>query len=162
MPLFGRRRPEVVSAVRLEPGERRTAWGLTPGGEPVVATDRGLRLPGTSRIDWHDVEKATWARPVLAVVRVAATAGAGERYTVQLEQEGTIPDAVRSAVTGSVGWSSHYRLRPRGGVRVVGRRRPGQDLLDWQLVYDPDTDQDDPLVRTQAEELLLAARRTVG
>ena len=162
MPLFGRRRPEVVSAVRLDPGERRTAWGLTPGGEPVVATDRGLRLPGTPRIDWHDVEKATWARPVLTVVRVAATAGSGERHTVQLEQEGNLPDAVRSAVTGSVGWSSHYRLRPRGGVRVVGRRRPGQDLLDWQLVYDPGTDQDDPLVRTQAEELLLAARRTVG
>ena len=99
---------------------------------------------------------------MLTVVRVAATAGSGERHTVQLEQEGNLPDAVRSAVTGSVGWSSHYRLRPRGGVRVVGRRRPGQDLLDWQLVYDPDTDQDDPLVRTQAEELLLAARRTVG
>ena len=162
MPLFGRRRPEVVSAVRLDPGERRTAWGLTPGGEPVVATDRGLRLPGTSRIDWHDVEKATWARPVLTVVRVAATAGSGERHTVQLEQEGNLPDAVRSAVTGSVGWSSHYRLHPRGGVRVVGRRRPGQDLLDWQLVFDPGTDHDDPDVQAQSAQLLLAARRTIG
>jgi hypothetical protein len=65
-------------------------------------------------------------------------------------------------VSGSVGWSSHYRLRPRGGVRVVGRRRPGQDLLDWQLVYDAGTDLDDPLVRAQADELLLSARRTVG
>ena len=48
------------------------------------------------------------------------------------------------------------------GVRVVGRRRPGQDLLDWQLVYDAGTDLDDPLVRVQADELLLTARRTVG
>ncbi len=163
MPLFGRRRvPEVVSAVRLDPGERRSAWGLTTDGEPVVATDLGLRLPGASRFDWHDVEKATWARPVLTVVRVAEIAGAGERRSVRLEQEGTLPDAVRSAVSGSVGWSSHYRLRPGGGVRVVGRRRPGQDLLDWQLVYDPGTDLDDPLVREQADELLLTARRTVG
>ena len=163
MPLFGRRRvPEVVSAVRLEPGERRSAWGLTPEGEPVLATDLGLRLPGAPRLDWHDVEKATWARPLLTVVRVAEIAGAGERRSVRLEQEGTLPDAVRSAVTGSVGWSSHYRLRPSGGVRVVGRRRPGQDLLDWQLVYDAGTDPEDPLVRTQAEELLLTARRTVG
>ena len=163
MRLFGRRRvPEAVSAVRLDPGERRSAWGLTPGGEPVVATDLGLRLPGAPRLDWHEVEKATWARPVLTVVRVAEIAGSGERRTVELEQEGTLPDAVRSAVTGSVGWSSHYRLRPRGGVRVVGRRRPGQDLLDWQLVYDAGTDAEDPLVRTQAEDLLLTARRTVG
>ena len=163
MPLFGRRRvPEVVSAVQLEAGERRSAWGLDARGEAVVATDLGLRLPGAPRIDWHDVEKATWARPVLTVVRVAVIAGAGERRTVELEDEGTLPDAVRSAVTGSVGWSSHYRLRPRGGVRVVGRRRPGQDLLDWQLVYDPGTDLDDPLVRAQADELLLNARRTVG
>ena len=163
MPLFGRRRvPEVVAAVPLDPGERRSAWGLTSDGEPVVATDLGLRLPSAPRFDWHDVEKATWARPVLTVVRVAEVAGAGERRSVRLEQEGTLPDAVRSAVSGSVGWSSHYRLRPRGGVRVVGRRRPGQDLLDWQLVYDPDTDLDDPLVRVQADELLLTARRTVG
>ena len=160
---FGRRRvPEAVCAVRLDPGERRSAWGLTSDGEPVVATDLGLWLPGAPRFDWHDVEKATWARPVLTVVRVAEIAGAGERRSVRLEQEGTLPDAVRSAVSGSVGWSSHYRLRPSGGVRVVGRRRPGKDLLDWQLVYDPDTDLDDPLVRAQADELLLNARRTVG
>ena len=167
MPLLGRLLgrssvPEAVAAVRLEPGERRSAWGLTPDGEPVVATDLGLHLPGAPRLDWHDVEKATWARPVLTVVRVAETAGTGERRTVRLEREGSLPDAVRSAVTGSVGWSSHYRLRPHGGVRVVGRRRPGQDLLDWQLVYDPGTDLDDPLVRVQAEDLLLNARRTVG
>jgi hypothetical protein len=163
MPLFGRSRPpEAVAAVQLEPGERRSAWGLTPSGEPVVATDLGLRLPGAPRLDWHDVEKATWSRPVLTVVRVADVAGTGERRTVQLEDEGSLPDVVRSAVTGSVGWSSHYRLRPRGGVRVVGRRRPGQDLLAWQLVYDAGTDLDDPLVRAQADELLLNARRTVG
>lgn len=163
MPLFGRRRvPEAVTAVRLEPGERRTAWALTPSGEPVVASGLGLRLPGEPRIDWPDVEKATWARPVLTVTQVAQFAGTGARRVVRLEQEGTLPDVVRGAVTDSVGWSSHYRLRPSGGVRVVGRRRPGQDLLDWQLVYDPGTDVSDPSVQEQAAELLQSARRTIG
>ena len=162
MRLFGRRVPEVVAAVELEPGERRTAWGLTPGGEPVVATDLGLRLPGAERLDWPDVEKASWQRPRLTVVRVSSVAGAGERRSVQLEQEGDLPDAVRGAVTDSVAWSAHYRLAPAGGVRVVGRRRPAQVLLDWQLVYDPGTDQADPLVQQQAGELLLSAWRTVG
>ncbi|CAA9310313.1 MAG: hypothetical protein AVDCRST_MAG07-490 [uncultured Frankineae bacterium] len=162
MRLFGRRVPEVVAAVTLEPGERRTAWGLTPAGEPVVATDRGLRLPGAACLDWPDVEKATWARPMLTVVRVSTVAGTGERRTVHLEQEGGLPDVVRGAVTDSVAWSSHYRLSPAGGVRVVGRRRPAAELLDWQLVYDPGTDLSDPLVQQQAGELLLSARRTVG
>ena len=163
MSLFGRRRlPEAVAAVVLEPGERRRAWGLTPDGLPVVATDRGIRLPGAELLEWHDVERASWSRPVLTLLRVAGVEGTGERRSVQLEQEGELPDAVRTSVTGSVGWSSHYRLQPSGGVRVVGRRRPGQDLLDWQLVYDAGTDPEDPLVRTQAEELLLTARRTVG
>ena len=162
MRLFGRRVPQVVRAVELEPGERRTAWALTAAGEPVVATDLGLRLPGVPRLDWPDLEKASWQRPQLTVLRVAQFAGTGDRHTVQLEQEGDLPDAVRGSVTDSVGWSNHYRLGPSGGVRVVGRRRPGQELLEWQLVYDRGTDLTDPLVREQAADLLLAARRTVG
>lgn len=162
MRLFGRRVPPVVGAVALEPGERRTAWGLTPSGEPVVATDLGLRLPGAPRLDWPDIEKASWSRPLLTVLRVATVAGSGERRVVQLEQEGSLPDAVRSGVTDSVGWSSHYRLTPAGGVRVVGRRRAGRELLDWQLVYDPGTDVADPAVQSQAADLLLSARRTIG
>lgn len=162
MPLFGRRVPEAVRAVELQPGERRSAWGLTPDGRPVVASDLGLRLPGQDLLLWADVERATWARPVLTILQVAPVAGTGQRWSVQLEDEGSLPDAVRSAVTASVGWSSHYRLPPSGGVRVVGRRRPGRELFDWQLVYDAGTDVDDPVVRAQADELLLAARRTVG
>lgn len=163
MPLFGRRRPpEAVTSVALDPGERRLAWGLTTDGLPVVATDRGIRLPGSPRLDWPDVERAGWARPVLTVLRVADVTGTGERRSVQLEVEGELPDVVRTAVTDSVGWSSHYRLRPAGGVRVVGRRRPGQELLDWQLVFDAGTDLQDPDVHAQAQELLLGARRTIG
>lgn len=163
MPLFGRRRvPEAVAAVALEPGERRLAWGLTPAGEAVVASSLGLRLPGADRLPWHLVERASWARPLLTVLQVAPVEGTGARSTVQLEDEGDLPDAVRTAVTGSVGWSQHYRLRPSGGVRLVGRRRAGQELLDWQVVYDAGCDPDDPGLRAQVEELLLSARRTVG
>ncbi len=163
--MFGkgrRRAPESVRAVTLDAGERRLEWGLTQDGQPVVATDRGLRLPGAARLDWPDVERATWSRPVLTVLRVADVAGTGEQRSVQLEDEGELPDVVRTAVTGSVGWSSHYRLRPAGGVRVVGRRRPGMELLDWQLVFDAGSDPQDPDLRAQAEALLLGARRTIG
>lgn len=154
--------PEVVKAVALEPGERRQSWGLTSAGDPVVATDLGLLLPGSPRLAWADVEKATWKCPLLEVVAVAEVAGTGTRWRVQLEDEGDLPDAVRSAVSASVGWSTHVDLRPRGGARLVGRRRPGLELLAWQVVYDVGTDLSDPQVRAQAEALLADARRTIG
>ena len=167
MPLIGRLLgrspvPEVVRAVQLEPGERRVAWAVTNRGDAVVATDLGLLLPGQPRLDWADVERASWRRPVLAVTRVSPVDGAGERRELELADEGGLPDAVHTRVTASVAWSNHVRLSPAGGVRVVGRRRPGQELLDWQLVFDAGTDPDDPALRAQSEALVLDARRTIG
>lgn len=165
MRLLPRRRPvpEVVRAVALKPGDRRTAWTLTDDGRPVVATERGLVLPGRERVDWADVERAGWQRPVLTVVESALVAGTGRTTTVTLQQDdGGLPDVVRSGVTSSVAWSSRVRLLPAGGARVVGRRRPGRESLDWQVVYDVGTDPSDPAVREQAEQHVLRARRTVG
>ena len=154
--------PEVVRAVPLDPGERRLAWGVTTRGDAVVATDRGLRLPGSPRLEWADVERATWRRPVLGVSKVAPVDGSGPRWELELTDEHELADVVRTQVTSSVAWSNHVRLRPSGGVRIVGRRRPGQDLLDWQVVFDAGTDPDDPQLRAQADALVQDARRTIG
>ena len=154
--------PEAVRAVALEPGERRLGWGVTTSGDAVLATSLGLRLPGVERLAWADVERAAWRRPVLVVVRVSAVDGAGPRWQLELEQEEELADAVRAQVTASVAWSDHVRLRPSGGVRLVGRRRPGQELLDWQMVFDAGTDPDDPALRAQADAVLLDVRRRIG
>lgn len=154
--------PGAVRAAALEPGERRLAWATTPAGEAVVATDRGLRLPQAGRLDWPDVERASWRRPLLTVVRVSAVEGAGQREQVELVDDTGLADVVRAQVTASIAWTDHVRLQPAGGVRVVGRRRPGQELLDWQLVFDAGTDPDDPGLRAQADAVVLAARRTLG
>ena len=154
--------PDAVRAVELEPGERRRAWSMTSRGDAVIATDLGLRLPGTPRLDWAEIERAVWRRPLLTVSRVASVDGAGQRWQVELTQEGDLPDVIRTHVTASVAWTNHVRLSPSGGVRIVGRRRPGQDLLEWQLVFDAGTDPDDPALRAQAEALVLDARRTIG
>lgn len=163
MRLFSRRHvPDVVRAVELEPGERRVAWALTDRGESVVATDLGLRAPLQPRLDWGDVERAVWQRPVLTVFEMHERQGAGRKVELLLSDDGDLPDVVRTRVTLSVAWSSHSRLHPAGGVRVVGRRRPGRIDLQWQLTYDEETDLSDPTVRLQAERLLEGARRTIG
>lgn len=147
----------------VEPGDRRTAWTLDDAGRPVVATERGLLLPGRERLDWADLERATWQRPVLTVVEAAEVAGTGRTTSVTLQDDdGGLPDVVRSGVTSSVAWSQHVRLQPTGGARVVGRRRPGEDRFHWQVVYDPGTNPADPQVRAQAEQHVLRVRRTIG
>ncbi len=163
MSLLRRRRvPAAVRAVRLPPGERRTAWAVASSGEPVVATDQALLLPEGRRLEWARIERASWRPPQLTVVEVAPVEDTGAHHVLALDDEGDLPAVVRTSVTGSVAWSAHERLAPRGGVRVVGRRVPGRDALGWQLVYDAGTDLDDPLVRAQAEALLEGARRSIG
>jgi hypothetical protein len=161
-----RRAPESVRAV-AGPGDRVVAWALTPSGEPVVATEAHLVLPGAPEpIAWHDVEKVVWSTPRLTVTVLApgdtTVAGTGPAYDVELVDPGRLPDAVRTLVTGSVVWSSHASLGAAGGVRVVGRRQPGLEVFAWRLVLDAGTDVDDPLVREQAQALLVAARRSIG
>jgi len=156
--------PDAVRAVQLPTGERRVAWALTPTGEAVVASTAGLRLPGGAVLGWDGIERAVWQKPVLRLIELTELEGSGRRHEVSLDldYDTDLPEAVRSRVSASVAWSSHVKLRPDGGVRIVGRRRPGKEVLDWQLVFDSGTDPHDPALRTQAEEHLLAARRTIG
>jgi hypothetical protein len=163
--LFGRTPvPAAVTAVPLGTGDRRVAWALTPEGEPVVASAAALHLPGDVVLSWDGIERVLWDKPVLRLVELTEREGSGGRHevTLDLDVDTDLPAVVRARVSASVAWSSHVRLRPAGGVRIVGRRRAGLEVLDWQLVFDRDTDPADAGLRAQAEEHLLAARRTIG
>lgn len=162
-----RKVPDAVRAVALPPGERRVAWTLTADGRPVVVARDVLLLPEREPVEWADVERVTWLRPLLSVVEVAAgrtaVSGSGRETALELtDDDGGVPDQVRSAVTSSVAWSTHVRFPTGGGARVVGRRRPGREELDWQVVYDPGTDVLDPAVRARAEAVVASSRRTIG
>lgn len=160
--------PAAVRAVLLLPGDRRVAWSLTSEGHPVVASVYGLTLPESPLLEWRLIEKATWQRPELLVQALAPddgatqVEGAGPLHRLMLVDGGNLPAVIRTKVTDSVGWSRHLPLPGEGGARVVGRRRRGWEVLDWQLVYDAGTDASDPRVRAAAEQALAAARRTVG
>jgi hypothetical protein len=137
---------------------------VTSDAQPVVATTRALYLPDGTTLGWDAIERAHWEKPTLHLIELTEREGGGRRHevTLDLSTDTDLPEEVRARVSSSFAWSSHVRLRPAGGVRIVGRRRAGMEVLEWQLVFDRDTDPDDPALRAQAEEHLAAARRTIG
>jgi hypothetical protein len=153
-----------VKAIALAPGERRVAWGTTPEGQPVVASTRALYLPDGTTLAWDEIERVHWEKPRLWLIELTEHEGSGARHEVELdlEHDTDLPEEVRTRVSASYVWSSHVKLQPAGGVRIVGRRRAGIEVLDWQLVFDRDTDPQNPALRSQAETALAAARRTIG
>jgi hypothetical protein len=168
MRLFGKReRPPAAALAPLDRDERVVSWASTAGGDAVLATPLGLWLPGaTERISWHLIDKATWREGVLSVVAARDT---GDGVLDELPARSArvavprdLPQTVRSRVERSIASTRYYRLPSGGGVRVVGRRVPGQDGVTWQLVFDPGVDRDDPAVRSAAAEMVQQSRAFFG
>lgn len=171
-PVASRRRrlpPEFTPA--LERDERVLAWSRVSDRAVVVATDKGLFLPGRRRLGWHEIHKASWTGERLAITP-ADLVDARDGYAVMVDapavavalpDPGELPHVVRTRVTRSVSFSSHQRV-PGGAVRVVARRVPGVDGLTWTVRYDDGTDPTAPGVRGATSRLLasLAASATAG
>ncbi|MBX6355033.1 MAG: hypothetical protein IRZ05_04150 [Micromonosporaceae bacterium] len=162
------RRPRLPADRKppLERDERVVAWAQTGSGEVVVATNRGLFLPGrTGRLPWHEIHKAVWSGREL-VVTPARMVEQREGYVIaeDLPSEGhlliephDLPRQVYTRVTRSVAYTAHHPV-PGGGVRVVARRVSGVDGLTWTVRYDPGTDRDSAAVRQRTAELVAQAR----
>jgi hypothetical protein len=156
--LFRSRLPaDVRKALATEPGERVLAHAATPAGGHAVATDRALHLPDGTRLPWQRVDKALWDDEGLRVLAVD-----GNEYRVALPDPGLLPETVRERVTASIVANRHVRLGNRGGVRLVARRAPGTDTLEWEFVFDRGLDPDDPGLRALAEQALEEIRRSLG
>jgi hypothetical protein len=166
--LFRRRRK--LPAERRPPldrHERVTAWAPVDGGGTVVVTDRGLFLPGRkTRLGWHEIHKATWSGRELTVVPAGVVQRRDGYDVVEdrpalsyvLPEAGDVPDQVRTRVTRSVGYSTHY---PTPGVRVVARRVPGVDGVSWAVRYDPGVDSADPAVLAATADLVAVAQSSI-
>jgi len=161
-----RRRPKLAADRRpaLESGERVVAWAEVPDGQVLVATNRGLWLPGRDRLGWHEIHKAAWSGRELDITP-AAVCEEREGYHVVADQPvlsyplpepGELPHEVRTRVTRSVAYTAHHPLSDGGGVRVVARRVSGVDGLTWTARYDAGVAAD--VAAAATDELVAAAR----
>jgi hypothetical protein len=103
-------------------------------------------LPEGRRLGWHEIHKVAWSGRELRVTP-AEVAEVRDDYAVLVDgpvvgflllEPGEVPDQVRTRVTRSVAYTSHHPM-PTGGVRVVGRRVPGENGLSWAVRYDAGT-----------------------
>ena len=163
MPGLFHRRPKLAAEKRpaLDRDERILAWGDATDGQVMVATTKGLWLPGRDRLGWHEVHKAAWSGREL---RITASEVAEQRdgYTVVVDQPvaaylllepGEVPEHVRERVTKSVPHTWHHQL-PGGGVRIAARKVSGVNGLTWTVRYDAGTPVDDGSV-VHATDLLV-------
>jgi hypothetical protein len=140
-----RRKPKLPARLRpaLGPEERVLAWAPVGDDQALVATNHGLWLPEGRRLGWHEIHKVAWSGRELRVT----PAEVRDDYAVLVDgpvvgflllEPGEVPDQVRTRVTRSVAYTSHHPM-PTGGVRVVGRRVPGENGLSWAVRYDAGT-----------------------
>jgi hypothetical protein len=166
-----RRRPRLPAERRppLDRDERILTWAAVGDDGAVVATNRGLWLPGGKRLGWHEIHKAAWSGRELRITP-AEVAQSRDGYAVLVDgpvvsflllEPGDLPDQVRARVTRSVAYTTHHPM-PTGGVRVVGRRVSGQNGLSWAVRYDAGTPVDLPAVIELTDQLVTSARSTLS
>lgn len=136
-------RPPVPDSAKrfLERDERELAWAQAVTGQVLVATQRGLHVVGERAhrlVGWHEITKASWGERKLTVIE--AEPGEGSEivdqrpWQLEFDEPGGIPVVLRQRVESSVVVTVH---RPTAsGVRLIGRKVPGQDGLQWQYRLD--------------------------
>jgi len=166
----GPTRPPAVSSA-LDAGERLLSWAEVGVGGHIVVSDRRLLLPGVDGspgpVDWDRVMWARWNPPALTIAGRAARVipgGSGRDFELRLalDRPGNVPAHVRERIEATIVVQRRVMLADGVGARLVARRQPrGQDV-NWFVVFDPGVDPMDPQLRRAADLSLAELRGSVG
>lgn len=164
MRLRSRRLPDDASAAAgVQPGEYVIAWAPVDGGETVIASDRGLRLPGPAElIPWQRVVLAAWDGAVLQVRTVDDRGRPEPVVRLSIDEGSDLAAAVRDRVMDNVVITERVPITSDLGALLVARRQPGTDSIAWSVVFDAGLDHDDPALRAIADARLSDLRASLG
>jgi hypothetical protein len=142
--------------------ERVLAAGRQRGGDWVAATDQGLVGTGW-RVAWSMATHAQWYDDTSTlVVTWLDDAGEGHERPLVLDEPGLLPETVHERVTATILLSQHLPVGATLGVRVVARRQPGSDEVQWQIVPDPGVDLEDPEVSARVDAVIRVMGSELG
>jgi hypothetical protein len=109
-----------------------------------AATRFGLWIPAEStwrRIGWATIVKATWMSTGLEIVEGVDEGGIVTDLApvlVHLTVPRSVPAVVRARVQASIAATEQVAL-PNGSGRLVARRIPGSDGVQWTARFDSST-----------------------
>lgn len=146
--LTGRQLPDDFEG-KLDDGEYVLAAAEVKSGGHMVATSLGLWLPGSRRVGWHMISKATWGGGALVLIEATEAARAGDAVVLAdmppvrfvFTQSGKLPEVIHVRITKSIS-SRHRQELPGGGAWFVQRKVPGQDGVLLQVRPDKGTDEE--------------------
>ena len=157
---------------RLRPGERVLAAAVATGSqdhadlasdEVVGGTAGSLYLPDGAVLGWNEIDQAVWHfdESRLEIVSLPIN-GAARSYQIHLADPGRLPELVRERVTSSIVVNQHVPLAGRRGAKIIARRVPDTDRLDWMAVYDAGIDGSDPEIKERIRAAVEVLRRDLG
>ena len=165
MKLPGRERPPREVAAAVTSRERVLAWAPYDGGHLVATVDGLWDVPAppapASRLPWDEVDRAEWHDGHLSM-QVTRPDDDPRVMGFEVLAPGRLPEVIKDRVNASIVVNDWHRLTTGGGVRVLGRRRHGDERLRWLLAFDRPTDATDPEKRAEAATHLRLARESVG
>jgi hypothetical protein len=153
---------DARARIDLARGERVLSAARLGDGDWVAATDQALVGAGW-RAPWSAATHAQWYDDA-STLEVAWLDDAGDRQdrSLVLDEPGLLPETVHERVTATILISRHLPVSGRNGVRVVGRRQPGSDEVEWQVVADAGVDAADPEVSARVEEAVREMSTELG
>jgi len=153
-------RPPAALRRQFAAHERSLAVGQTPVSV-AVATNLGLWSPEGQDwrlIGWADIVQANWSADGLDIIEAAIDDDIiTDRAPVRivLTEPRNVPAVVRARVENSIARTEQIAV-PGGRAKLVARRRPGIDGLEWSGRFTggtPDTPGAGAAIRAQIDRL---------
>lgn len=135
----------------------------------VVATHAALHRLGApdgsgdwSRWGWEKIARIAWDDVTSTLHLVGQAPHLPQPVTLALPDPGPLVAVARERVTWTTPWATRVALRSSGTMRLVVRRHPITDRMDWFLYPDATIDKADAGVQQELEEVLARCRAETG
>lgn len=145
--------------VPLQRGERLLVAGHDTSGAAYAATDRALLHRHDAfwrRIGWEHVDHIGWCAAHRTLTLATPRIRGAPTATVQVTTSTPLLDLVRERVAATIVITSDITLDDGTVVRIVGRRVPGTDDVNWVVIAA------EPIAEDQVAAAIRALRSELG
>jgi hypothetical protein len=154
---------------RLAPDERPLVVACDLGDATVVATNAALHGLGApegagewSRWGWEEISRIEWDEPTSSLTLTGQEPLFSARIMLTLPAPGPLVDLARERIAWTIQLATRVGLSCGGTVRVVVRRQPVTDRMDWYVYPDATIITGDASVRTELQGVLATLRADTG